>query len=60
MSVLSSSKSKIPVAFTPDSDEEVNTNSLYSTTYEWLVTFKDFCRQSEGSMCSERGTLDQG
>jgi hypothetical protein len=23
-------------------------DDLYSATYEWLVTFRDFCRQSDG------------
>jgi hypothetical protein len=37
------------VVFSPTlPTEPVDANDLYSTTYEWLVSFKDFCRQSGG------------
>lgn len=43
------SKTKVSVVFSPDSSPEaVDHNDLYSATYEWLVTFQDFCRQSDG------------
>jgi len=28
--------------------DDIDTNDIYSTSYEWLVTFKDFCRSSGG------------
>jgi hypothetical protein len=26
----------------------VDTNEIYSASYDWLVAFRDFCRQSGG------------
>ena len=35
--------------FTPNSKvEDLDAVEVYSATYEWLVTFRDFCRTSEG------------
>ena len=28
--------------------DDIDVVNLYSASYEWLVTFKDFCRRSEG------------
>jgi len=42
------SETKIPVVFSSSSEEKVDDNDLYSATYEWLVAFKEFCRQSDG------------
>jgi hypothetical protein len=28
--------------------DEIDVNEVYSTTYEWLATFKNFCRTSGG------------
>lgn len=42
---------KTPQVFTPDGGgiDELN---LYSATYEWLVTFRDFCKRCEGFLVS--------
>jgi hypothetical protein len=38
-----------PVAFSPaESADAVDVNDLYSATYEWLITFGEFCRGSGG------------
>ena len=35
--------------FTPDSKvEDFDAVEIYSASYNWLVTFRDFCRTSEG------------
>jgi hypothetical protein len=35
--------------FTPGMKiEDIDAVELYSTRYEWLVMFRDFCRTSEG------------
>jgi hypothetical protein len=40
---------KTDVKFTPHTkSEEIDTNDLYSVSYEWLVTFHDFCNESRG------------
>ena len=40
---------KVLQAFSPETKpDDVDTINLYSATYEWLVTFKDFCKRSEG------------
>jgi hypothetical protein len=40
---------KVRVVFTPDTKpDEIETNELYSATYRWLESFKDFCRESSG------------
>jgi hypothetical protein len=31
---------------------DIDAINLYSTTYEWLVTFKDFCKRCDGFMVS--------
>lgn len=37
------------VLFTPGMKiDDVDSNELYSTTYEWLETFMNFCRSSRG------------
>jgi len=37
------------LVFTPGMEiNEINPLDLYSATYEWLVTFRDFCRRSGG------------
>jgi hypothetical protein len=37
------------VTFGADSKaSEIDRNDLYSASYEWLVTFRDFCRRSGG------------
>jgi hypothetical protein len=37
------------VVFTPQMDsQDVDVNDLYSADYDWLVTFRDFCRGSGG------------
>ena len=28
--------------------EDINANEVYSATYEWLMTFQEFCRRSGG------------
>lgn len=38
---------KQPVVFTPKG-EDIDSNELYSTTYEWLETLAKFCRSSRG------------
>jgi hypothetical protein len=40
---------KVLQTFTPDTKpDDIDAVNLYSATYEWLVTFKDFCKRSEG------------
>jgi hypothetical protein len=35
--------------FSPDTNpDDIDSNELYSTTYEWLETFAKFCRSSGG------------
>ena len=37
------------VVFTPGMNtDDIDSNELYSTTYEWLETFVNFCRSSKG------------
>ena len=44
-----SSEMKQRAVFSPDSnDEDIDTNELYSTTFEWLHTFGRFCERSGG------------
>jgi hypothetical protein len=44
---------KTPQVFGPDTRPgDIDVNELYSATYEWLVTFKDFCKRCEGFMVS--------
>ena len=43
------STKRSPTVFLPNGDiESVDTNDPYSASYEWLVAFRDFCRQSGG------------
>src|SRR5262245_6808658 len=43
------SRKPVPIVFRPNSDvESIDKNELYSTSHEWLVTFRDFCRQCGG------------
>ena len=42
------SSKRVPVVWKPNGDVEGDTNGLYSASYDWLVTFRDFCRQSGG------------
>jgi hypothetical protein len=40
---------KVRQVFTPEMNpDEIDSNELYSATYEWLASFKDFCRRSGG------------
>ena len=35
--------------FGPDTQpDDIDANELYSATYDWLVTFKDFCKRCDG------------
>ena len=44
-----SCEAKQRTVFNPDdNDKEVDTNELYSTTFEWLHTFVRFCERSGG------------
>lgn len=44
-----SSQAKQRAVFYPvNNDKEVDTNELYSTTFEWLHTFVRFCERSGG------------
>ena len=44
---------KVPQVFSPDTQpSDIDVTELYSATYEWLVTFKDFCRRCDGFMVS--------
>ena len=41
--------SKVRQVFTPETKpNEIDPNELYSATFEWLASFKDFCRRSGG------------
>ena len=43
------SSTRAPTVLLPNGDaESVDTNELYSASYDWLVAFRDFCRQSAG------------
>jgi hypothetical protein len=43
------SSKRAPTALLPNGDaESVDTNEIYSASYDWLVAFRDFCRQSGG------------
>lgn len=42
-------KPKVPQIFSPDANPtDIDEIDLYSATYEWLVTFKEFCKVSGG------------
>ena len=44
-----SKKPKQLIEFTPKMNvNDIDTNELYSTTYEWLQTFESFCKTSTG------------
>ena len=44
---------KAPQVFRPSPRPgDIDDNELYSATYEWLVTFKDFCKLCDGFMVS--------
>ena len=44
-----SSAPKQRAVFSPGSnDKDIDTNELYSTTFEWLLTFVRFCERSGG------------
>ena len=44
-----SSEPKKLAVFTPNMNaDDIDTNNLYSTTFEWLDTFAKFCRSSKG------------
>jgi hypothetical protein len=39
--------------FGPDTQpDDINVNELYSATYDWLVTFKEFCKRCDGFLVS--------
>ena len=43
------SSKRAPTMFVPNGDvDSVDTNVIYSASYDWLVAFRDFCRQSGG------------
>src|SRR5262245_16571478 len=43
------SRKKVPVVLSPSHPvESIDVNDLYSASYDWLVEFRDFCRQSGG------------
>ena len=40
---------KEPQVFGPDiNPDDIDVTNLYSATYDWLVTFKDFCKRCGG------------
>ena len=42
-------KPKVLQVFAPETNpNDIDHNELYSATYEWLVTFRDFCKRSGG------------
>jgi hypothetical protein len=44
---------KAPQVFSPDTQpSDIDVTELYSATYEWLVTFKGFCKRCDGFMVS--------
>jgi hypothetical protein len=44
---------KVPQVFAPNTQpSDIDAGNLYSATYEWLVTFKDFCKRCGGFMVS--------
>ena len=44
-----SSEPKRLAVFSPNkSTDDIDTNELYSTSFEWLHTFAKFCRTSKG------------
>lgn len=44
---------KVPQVWGPDTQpDDIDVTNLYSATYEWLVTFKDFCKRRGGFMVS--------
>jgi hypothetical protein len=43
------SRKRIPAVFSPNGGaESIDINDIYSASYDWLVAFRDFCRQSGG------------
>jgi hypothetical protein len=47
------SNPKVPQVWEPDTKpDDIDVTNLYSATYEWLVTFKDFCKRCGGFMVS--------
>ncbi len=39
----------VPQVFGPDTKpDDIDVTNLYSATYDWLVTFKDFCKRCDG------------
>ena len=46
---MSSTHPKKEVSFTPETKPgEIDVIDIYSTSYDWLVTFRDFCKESGG------------
>jgi hypothetical protein len=42
-------KPKALQVFGPDTQPgDIDANEIYSATYDWLVTFKDFCKRCQG------------
>jgi hypothetical protein len=40
---------KVPQVFGPGTQpSDIDVTELYSATYDWLVTFKDFCKRCDG------------
>lgn len=47
------SNPKVPQVWDPDAQpDDMDVANLYSATYDWLVTFKDFCKRCSGFMVS--------
>jgi len=43
------SSKRVPFVFSPNGDlKAAEMADLYSASYEWLITFRDFCRHSGG------------
>ena len=43
-----STEPKQPTVFSGRGESNIDVNELYSTSYEWLLTFEEFCRRSGG------------
>jgi hypothetical protein len=44
---------KVPQVFGPDTQpSDIDVTELYSATYDWLVTFRDFCKRCDGFLVS--------
>ena len=51
--LIVTSNAKVPQVWRPDTQpDDIDVTNLYSATYEWLVTFKDFCKRCGGFIVS--------